>query len=89
MRMNFVVKSLAQKNDLGHYIFSDMDHLVHIDEKWFYVDDLDCTYYCLDGETPPKRPSSSRRFLTKVMFLCAVARPRENFDGKIGIWPIV
>ena len=35
-----------------------------------------------------------KSFLTKIMFLCAVARPRYNmskntwFDGKIGIWPI-
>lgn len=37
----------------------------------------------------------SKRFRPKVMFLCAVARPRfdsnENctFNGKLGIWPIV
>ena len=50
--MNFVVKSLAQKIGLGLYIFSDMYQMVHIDEKWFYVDDLDRTYYCLEEETP-------------------------------------
>ena len=88
LRMNFAVKSLAHKNDLGLYNVSDMDHLIHIDEKWFFVDKAKKTYYhCLD-EIPPAR-RGNRRHITKVMFLCAVARPRDNFDGKIGIWPIV
>ncbi|CAN0512256.1 unnamed protein product, partial [Discosporangium mesarthrocarpum] len=37
--------------------------------------------------------AQNKRFITKVMFLAAVARPRMisdgvRFDGKIGIWPI-
>ena len=42
----------------------------------------------------PYRHVQHKSFLTKIMFLCAVARPRYNmnkntwFDGKIGIWPI-
>ena len=42
----------------------------------------------------PCRHVQHKSFLTKIMFLCAVARPRYNtnknawFDGKIGIWPI-
>ncbi|CAM9969136.1 unnamed protein product, partial [Discosporangium mesarthrocarpum] len=42
---------------------------------------------------PPNRQAQNKRFITKVMFLAAVARPRMIsdgvwFDGKIGIWPI-
>ena len=39
--------------------------------------------------------TKSKRFITKVMFMAAVARPRFDFnkkhlfDGKIGIWPFV
>ena len=42
----------------------------------------------------PYRHVQHKSFLTKIMFLCAVARPmydtRKNawFDRKIGIWPI-
>ncbi|ETV74550.1 hypothetical protein H257_11068 [Aphanomyces astaci] len=47
------------------------------------------------GEKPPERKCKSKRFITKVMFLTAVARPRLNedtgvwWDGKIGTWPFV
>ena len=41
-----------------------------------------------------RRHVQHKSFLMKIMFLCAVARPRYDmnkntwFDGKIGIWPI-
>ncbi|CAM9678438.1 unnamed protein product, partial [Discosporangium mesarthrocarpum] len=49
---------------------------------------------CTQKRTPPNRQrAQNKRFITKVMFLAAVARPRMIFDGvwfdgKIGIWPI-
>ena len=45
-----------------------------------------------DEEVPPVRKVQSKRFITKVVFIAAVARPRHNpatntlFDGKIGLW---
>ena len=52
--------------------------------------------YCLvPDETAPHRTCKSKRYVTKVMFMCAVARPRwdihakREFDGKIGIWPFI
>ncbi|XP_058211712.1 uncharacterized protein LOC131323890 [Rhododendron vialii] len=50
-------------------------------------------YYLLPEEPEPYRTCKSKRFITKVMFLAAVARPRfdaagnEEFLGKIGIFP--
>ena len=47
------------------------------------------------NEIEPERNSKSKKFITKVMFMAAVARPRYDthrkhyFDGKIGIWPFV
>ena len=46
-------------------------------------------------ENLPDRQVKSKLFIPKIMFLCAVARPRHDrhdnsfFDGKIGIWPFV
>ncbi|XP_031120346.1 uncharacterized protein LOC116023482 [Ipomoea triloba] len=46
-------------------------------------------------EDEPYRTCKSKKFITKVMFLCDVARPRfdlernEMFDGKIGMFPFV
>ncbi|KAF0720980.1 hypothetical protein AaE_010219 [Aphanomyces astaci] len=70
----------------------DMMDYVHVDEKWFYMTRVKKTLYLLPGEEPPHRSTKSKRFITKVMFLSAVARPRWNyntnewFDGRIGTW---
>ena len=79
--------------------FKDMFDRVDIDEKWFYQT-KDGTRYILTSseqeelEREPHRTISHKSHITKVMFLCAQARPRWDphlhtlWDGKIGIWPI-
>jgi hypothetical protein len=82
---------------LNHrYTFHDMLDTVHVDEKWFFLNKPTVKCYMAPDEEEPKRASKSKRFPTRVMFLCAVARPqwdtaRANrfFDGKLGIWPFV
>ncbi|XP_047941014.1 uncharacterized protein LOC125188284 [Salvia hispanica] len=50
-------------------------------------------YYLLPDEDEPCRACKSMRFITKVMFMCAVCRPvfgpdgQTKFDGKLGIFP--
>ncbi|CAN0371336.1 unnamed protein product, partial [Discosporangium mesarthrocarpum] len=67
---------------------------VHVDEKWFYVMKDGRGIYPHPEEDAPKPPrAQNKRFITRVMFLAAVARPRMIpdgvwFDGKIRIWPI-
>ena len=80
------------KNDTSK--FEHMEDLIHIDEKWFYrTKDGQCFIIAVD-KAEPYRHVQHKSFLTKIMFLCAVARPRYDmnknawFDGKIGIWPI-
>ncbi|KAJ0013448.1 hypothetical protein Pint_20864 [Pistacia integerrima] len=52
-------------------------------------------YYLLPDEDEPLRTCKSKTFITKVMFLAAVTRPRfdesgnELFYGKIGIFPFI
>ena len=52
-------------------------------------------FYLYDDEIPPVRKVQNKRFLTKVLFLAGVARPRHNpavnaaFDGKLGLWALV
>lgn len=75
--------------------FEDMFDHVHIDEKWFYLTQVKRTYYLMLDEEEPQRSCKSKRFITKVMFMCAVARPcfdrgrNQFFNGKLGIWPFV
>ena len=72
-----------------------MHNIVHIDEKWFDMLKETETYYLTPSEARPHRTTQSKRFIGRVMFLCAVARPRYDyrkkafFDGKIGMWPFV
>ena len=71
-----------------------MEDLIHIDEKWFYLTKDGQRFIIVVDEEEPYRHVQHKSFLTKIMFLCVVARPRYDmrrnawFDGKIGIWPI-
>jgi hypothetical protein len=73
---------------------------VHVDEKWFFLcKDTQQSYILVsDKEEPPERYVKHKSHIEKVMFLCALARPRivtgDNGNqrmlhgGKIGMWPI-
>ncbi|KAK9740430.1 hypothetical protein RND81_03G034600 [Saponaria officinalis] len=92
-RMQWVLNHMSGINTNGRISFEEMYDVVHIDEKWFYMTRLSQKYYLLPDEQEPHRTCKSKRFITKVMFMGAVARPRitsdgnVNFDGKIGIFP--
>ncbi|GMF37369.1 unnamed protein product [Phytophthora fragariaefolia] len=79
----------------GDYFFDPMYDVVHMDEKWFDVKKIGQKVYLLtgkdgkDAEEPTVQYVHSKRYITKVMFLCAVARPRGDWGGKIGLWPVV
>ena len=84
--------SFVDKNNTSK--FENMEDLIHIDEKWFYLMKDGQRFIIAAHEEEPYRHVQHKSFLTKIMFLCAVARPRYDtrrnawFDGKIGIWPI-
>jgi hypothetical protein len=75
--------------------FEDMMDVVHVDEKWFYLQQTKRSYYLSPNEPAPHRTCQSKRFIPKIMFMAAVARPRYDphrkcwFNGKIGIWPFI
>lgn len=83
--------SLACRSFIMHHMYDT----VHVDEKWFNLYKASTKYYITANEQVPYRSSPNRRYIDKVMFLAAVARPRYDtskkqwFGGKIGIWPIV
>ena len=74
--------------------FENIEDLIHIDKKWFYLMKDGQHFIIAADKDEPYRHAQHKWFLTKIMFLCAVARPRYDtnknawFDGKIGIWPI-
>ena len=84
--------SFIDKNNTSK--FEDMEDLIHIDEKWFYLTKDGQRFIIVSDKEEPYRHVQHKSFLTKIMFLYAVARPRYDtnkntwFDRKIGIWPI-
>ncbi|TBU09871.1 hypothetical protein CWI38_2100p0010, partial [Hamiltosporidium tvaerminnensis] len=93
-RLKFCLSKVNLANN-GDLLFDDLYDYVHIDEKWFYLTKVKRSYYLMLNEENPERNCKSKRFITKIMFMAAVARPRYDahrklyFDGKIGIWPFV
>ncbi|ETV78383.1 hypothetical protein H257_07943 [Aphanomyces astaci] len=87
--------SFLQPTSSGNQVFADMNSYIHVDEKWFFLTKVKRKFYAYSDEVVPASRVKSKRFITKVMFLAAVARPRYDFqkksmfDGKIGIWPFV
>lgn len=75
---------------------NDFDNFVHVGETWLYLY-VEGQRFCLfyDNEQPLVRKTQSKRFITKVTCLVAVALPRRNndtnscFNGKIALWHFV
>jgi hypothetical protein len=84
--MEYCLHKLTPHPDLGITKFDEDLNTIHVDEKWFYQTSITRKIIMAKDEAESERKVQSKRFITKVMFLCAVARPRPGFDGKIGIW---
>ncbi|XP_074318811.1 uncharacterized protein LOC141655641 [Silene latifolia] len=73
--------------------FAEMSNVIHMDEKWFYITYGGHKFYVVEGEELSYRSCQSKRYITKVMFMCAISRPIYSeteellFDGKIGMFP--
>ena len=74
--------------------YHDMLDWIHLDAKWFFLNQKKERYLLLLEEKNPKPCIKHKSHITMVMFLCAVACPRFNpsanswWDGKLEIWPI-
>lgn len=94
-RLRHALSHVSLNPRTDQYNFHRMYNYIHLDEKWFNVYEENQRYYMVPNEKIPHRKVKSKRFIEKVMFLCAVARPRYDykkkrvFDGKIGVWPFV
>ncbi len=72
--------------------FSNMLTRVDINEKWFYLRQVNTKYILVPGEKPPHRVCWHKSHIPKAIGLTAVVRPRPNpatgvwWDGKIGNW---
>jgi hypothetical protein len=89
-----VLFCLEWRNLMDTERYQDLMDIVHLDEKWFYVSRDNEKFILTDDEPEPNRTVAHKSHIKKVMFLCALARPRFNhttnawWDGKLGIWPV-
>ncbi|XP_058782995.1 uncharacterized protein LOC131657639 [Vicia villosa] len=94
-RLRFCLSMLEETSLPRDPEFKSMHNIIHIDEKWFYMTKKSANYYLLENEDEPYCTCKNKNFISKVMFLVAVARPRfddddkEIFSGKIGVFPLV
>lgn len=92
-RMQWVLYLLMGDTAATKRQYKAMYDFVHIDEKWFYLTKKAQRVYLDQNERGKYRSAKSSKFIPKVMFTAAVARPWFNaqdeciFDGKIGIFP--
>jgi hypothetical protein len=88
----FRIQYALDNINMDRRLFDSMMDVVHVDEKWFEMKQVNKTYFLAEGEAEPHRAAKSKRYIEKVVFLAAVARPRFNttrnshFDGKLGIF---
>ncbi|XP_057763964.1 uncharacterized protein LOC130985140 [Salvia miltiorrhiza] len=93
LRLRFSLEALEYDRILRSLTFKSMQNTIHIDEKWFYITKSNQRFYLTPDEIDPHRTCKNKKFITKVMFMCAVCRPVFGpngeclFDGKIGIFP--
>lgn len=60
--------------------FRSMHNIIYIDKKWFNLTKKSSNYHMLQGEVEPLCCCKSKTFISKAMFLVALAHPR--FDAK-------
>ncbi|XP_021749691.1 uncharacterized protein LOC110715416 [Chenopodium quinoa] len=93
--MKWVLSHLMPAEDSGDPKFVDMQQVVHIDEKWFYLNPETRRFYLLPNEANPYMCQQSKRFKVKGMFMAAIGKPIFDHqgavlhDGKYGIFPFV
>jgi hypothetical protein len=73
-RVHFVRDRIDTTNQ---NIFNPQFHTIHIDEKWFQKQPTKIRCYAAIDEELPAPTTRHKSHMEKVMFLCAVARPRR------------
>lgn len=74
-RVEFYLSMLDKNGRPNNPYFVNMDNIIHIDEKLFYLTKKSETYYFVADEEEPHLTCKSKIFILKVMFFAAAARP--------------
>ncbi|XP_021732156.1 uncharacterized protein LOC110698960 [Chenopodium quinoa] len=94
-RLTWVLSHIQPATHTSPPTFHAMNHVIHIDEKWFYLNPDTRRFYLLPNEEDPYRCEQSKRFKCKAMFMGIIGKPLFDeqdqliHDGKYGIIPFV
>ena len=70
------------------------NNLIHIDDKWFYMNQISSKVYQTLTEKDPIHRCNNKRFICKVMFLVDLSQTRHDhgrkvfFEGKLVCWTL-
>ncbi|XP_010694723.1 uncharacterized protein LOC104907487 [Beta vulgaris subsp. vulgaris] len=94
-RMKWVLSHILPGTPTEQAHFIDMENIININEKWFYLNPDTRRFYLLPREHDPYRCCQSKRFKIKAMFMGVTSKPIYDaqgsliHDGKFGIFPFV
>jgi hypothetical protein len=63
--------------------FSEMDNIIHIDEKWFNTTKKNRNFYMLPEDEDPHRTIQNKNAIDILMFLGAIEKTKTDDEGNI------
>ncbi|XP_021763980.1 uncharacterized protein LOC110728644 [Chenopodium quinoa] len=91
--MKWILSHINPVTSNGDPTFVEMNNVIHMDEKWFYLNPDKRRFYLLPSEEDPYRPIHSTSFKLKAMFMGLIGKPLYDtdggllHDGKYGMFP--
>jgi hypothetical protein len=62
--------------------YNDFLNSVHVDEKWFFLNEEELKMWIAPGKAAPKCRVKHKSHILKVIVLAAIARPHYNEQGE-------
>ncbi|XP_010677754.1 uncharacterized protein LOC104893356 [Beta vulgaris subsp. vulgaris] len=82
-RMKWVLSHILPGTPTEQAQFIDMENIIYIDEKWFYLNPDTRRFYLLPREDDPYRCCQSKRFKIKAMFIGVTSKPMYDAEERV------
>ncbi|XP_021726144.1 uncharacterized protein LOC110693295 [Chenopodium quinoa] len=83
VRLKWALAHIHPIPAVGDPTFIDMQQVIHIDEKWFYMNPETRRFYLLPKEENPYRCQLSKRYKIKAMFMGMIGKPLYDIRGNM------
>jgi hypothetical protein len=82
-RLRWCISMLDQITLPNSLKFSEMDNIIHIDEKWFNTTKKNRNFYMLPEDEDPHRTVQNKNAIDILMFLGAIEKTKTDDEGNI------